>query len=137
MAICRSLSIMQGPTFLAVQPVSGPSQVPGPSAALFAAPYYSLSGTQYYVNASTGNDSFNGLSPTILSGTVGPWATLAHAASVNVGAGSVINVAPGTYTSGPGTITHGGNAANSSGYVVWRSQTLGGAIITDPGTPFN
>jgi hypothetical protein len=47
---------------------------------------------------------------------------------MKVGAGSCINVAPGTYNGL--TVTHGGNAATSTGYVVYRCQTLDGCTIT-------
>ena len=56
-----------------------------------------------------------------------PWATLQHADSANVGAGACINVAPGTYNGL--TVTHGGDAATSTGYVVYRCQTLDGCTV--------
>jgi parallel beta-helix repeat protein len=61
------------------------------------------------------------------------WATLNHAnASGQLGAGSCVNVAPGTYSDGV-DMRVGGNAATSTGYVVYRCQTLSGCTITDPG----
>ena len=101
------------------------AQDPGPSSTLYASPYYSLSGTNLYV-ATTGSDTTG-------NGTSGnPWATLAKANASAPSAGTVINVAPGTYSVGV-DITHGGNAATSTGYVVYRCQTLDGCIVTDPG----
>ena len=97
----------------------GTVQVPGPSQALFASPYYQCK-ANYYVSNS-GSDSNNGSSGA-------PWATLRRADSMNVGAGSCINVAPGTYDGL--TVTHGGNAATSTGYVVYRCQTMDQCIIT-------
>src|ERR1700723_4241273 len=88
---------------------SPPVNKPGPNAALFAAPYYSIT-TNLYV-ATTGNDSTG-------DGSIGnPWLTLNHANAQAPTAGTCINVAPGTYAAGV-LITHGGNAATSTGYVI-------------------
>ena len=93
--------------------------VPGPSQALFNSPYYQCV-HDYYVST-TGNDSNAGTQAL-------PWLTLQHADSTNVGPGSCIHVAPGTYD---GLIVHnGGNAATATGYVVYRCQTLDGCTIT-------
>ena len=90
---------------------------PGPSLALYNAPYYTCV-TNYYVST-TGNDSNNGTS----SGT--PWLTLAHAASQSVAAGSCINIVPGLYSqSSLLTIANGGNAATATGLVAWRCQVM-------------
>jgi len=53
----------------------------------------------YYINGGTGNDSWDGLSATFVSGTNGPWATITRANNVQPHAsGHVdINIAPGTY----------------------------------------
>lgn len=55
--------------------------------------------TNRYVNASTGNDTWDGTSKTFVSGATGPWATITHAESTFTGthAASCINVAAGTY----------------------------------------
>jgi hypothetical protein len=101
---------------------SGAAQDPGPSASLFNSPYYQCT-TNYYV-APNGSDSNNGSSGA-------PWATLQHADSMNVGAGSCINVAPGTYN---GVLIHnGGNAATSTGYVVYRCQQMDQCIVIGNG----
>jgi len=100
----------------------GTVQVPGPSQALFASPYYQCV-TNYYV-APNGNDSASGSSGS-------PWLTLQHADSMNVGPGACINVAPGTYDGV--LITHGGNAATATGYVVYLCQTLDGCTINGNG----
>jgi parallel beta-helix repeat protein len=97
----------------------GSAQDPGPSASLFNSPYYQCR-ANYYVSNS-GSDSNNGSNGA-------PWATLQHADSMNVGAGACINVAPGTYDGV--TVNNGGNAATSTGYVVYRCQTLDGCTIT-------
>jgi hypothetical protein len=86
--------------------------VPGPSQTLFNSPYYSCV-TNYHVST-TGSDSHDG--------KTAPWKTLQHADSANVGPGSCINVAPGTYDGL--TVTNGGNAATATGYVVYRCHTM-------------
>jgi hypothetical protein len=98
------------------------AQKPGPSSNLFANTYYTCV-ANYYV-ASNGSDSNNGSNGA-------PWATLQHADSMNVGAGSCINVAPGTYN---GVLLHnGGNAATATGYVVYRCQQLDACIVKGNG----
>ena len=97
---------------------------PGPSQALFNNPFYTCS-TNYYVST-TGSNSNNG---SINS----PWLTIQHAANQSsIGAGSCINVEPGTYASGA-TITYGGNAATPTGYVVYRCTQLDACKITAAG----
>ena len=59
--------------------------------------------------------------------------TLQHADSMRVGAGACINVAPGTYDGV--NVTHGGNAATATGYVVYRCQTLDACTINGNGGP--
>ena len=103
---------------------SASGQVPGPSAVLFDSPYYQCT-TNYYV-APNGSDSANGSSSS-------PWATLQHADSMNVGAGACINVAPGTYAGL--TVHNGGNAATSTGYVVYRCTTMDACTITGNAGP--
>jgi hypothetical protein len=101
---------------------SASAQVPGPSAALFDSPYYQCV-TNYYVSDS-GNDSANGSQAT-------PWKTLQHADDMNVGAGSCINVAAGTYDGF--LIAHGGNAASATGYVTYRCQQMDACIVRGNG----
>jgi hypothetical protein len=98
------------------------AQSPGPSAALFATPYYKCT-TNYYV-AVNGSDSNPGTS-------AAPWASI-HQANGSGGPGVCVNIAPGSYAAGA-VITKGGNVASSSGYMVYRCQTLDGCTITDPG----
>ena len=97
---------------------------PGPNAVLFANPYYVCTTNKYI--STTGSDSANGSLAT-------PWLTLAHADSTTPTAGTCINVEPGTYAAGL-TVTHGGNLASSTGYVVYRCTTFLGCTITDAGT---
>lgn len=100
---------------------------PGPNQYLFDHPYYSCS-TNYYVNGSTGSNSYDGTSPTFTGGATGPWATLQKASNTNTGAGSCINVANGTYDGVQ--VINGGNLASQTGYVVYRCVTLDGCTIT-------
>jgi hypothetical protein len=101
---------------------AGAAQLPGPSAELFASPYYTCV-HNYYV-ATTGSDSNNGTSAST------PWLTLQHANDAGRSAGDCVNVAPGTYTHGV-MINHGGNLASSTGYVVYRCATMDACIVTD------
>jgi|SRR6516165_4218747 hypothetical protein len=108
---------------------------PGPSAALFASPYYACNQNWYVGNWGQGlpSDSNNGTSKST------PWATIQKAdTGISVtGSGSwCVNVANGTYTIGS-SISHGGTTASNQGYVVYRCQSLGGCIITDAGGQTN
>ncbi len=98
------------------------TEVPGPSAALFAQPFYACERT-YYV-APNGSDAAVGTS-------TAPWATLQRADNGRI-AGDCVNVMPGTYTAGV-HVTNGGNRAAATGYVVYRCQTLDACIITATG----
>jgi hypothetical protein len=101
--------------------------VPGPSAALFSAPFYSCV-NNFYV-ATTGSDSNAGTQTS-------PWRTIQHANDAGRAAGDCVNVEPGTYTSGV-NVTHGGNAATPSGYVVYRCTQLDACKITDMNKGFS
>src|SRR5271165_4269259 len=122
-ALATGLAFPAWTTLATAQGTEPTIQAPGPSAALFANPYYSCK-TNYYV-AATGSDSNNGTS----SGT--PWKTLQHANNSlpagGAAAGSCINVAPGTYSGV--SLTAGGNLASSTGYVVWRCTTMDACIV--------
>jgi hypothetical protein len=112
--------------------VSSPTtvQIPGPSVALFTAPYYTCVTNRYVATpAGGGSDSNDGTAPTTRGGH-GPWLTLQHADGTKPTAGYCINVGAGTYAAGL-NVTHGGNAATTTGYVVYRCATLDGCTITD------
>ena len=103
---------------------------PGPSQTLFNAPYY-VCGTNYYVNNNSsagGSDSNDGLAPTS-GGGHGPWLTLQHADSANVGAGNCINAVASATTYAAVTINHGGSTATPSGYLVWRCTVMDGCTV--------
>jgi hypothetical protein len=99
-------------------------QKPGPSAYLFANPYYTCV-NNYYVSSS-GSDSHNGSSGS-------PWRTLRHADITPRAPGDCINVLPGTYDGM--ILSKGGNAATSMGYVAYRCQTLDGCTINGNAGP--
>ena len=106
-------------------PVAPNAELPGPSPSLFANPPYTCV-NNYYV-ATDGDDSSPGTQAS-------PWLTIQNADTAAGGrvAGDCVNVAPGTYAAGVQP-THGGNLASSTGYVVYRCQTLDGCIITASG----
>jgi hypothetical protein len=101
-------------------------QKPGPSADLFASPFYSC--TRNFYVATSGSDSGDG-------SQAHPWLTLQHANDSGPVAGDCIDVGPGTYSTGV-TISNGGNHAAANGYVVYRCSTLDACIVTDPGAAF-
>lgn len=104
----------------------GSFQKPGPSQVLFNNPYYSCV-RNFYVSTS-GSDSNSGTA----SDNAHAWLTIQHADTSSRVAGDCVNVLPGTYAGGV-LATHGGNAATSTGYVVYRCTTMLGCTITDPG----
>ncbi|HXW70819.1 MAG TPA: hypothetical protein VEK34_05180 [Methylocella sp.] len=63
-----------------------------------------------------GNDNNSGNSSS------SPWQTMQRA-DASVSGGDCVNLAPGAYYTAPITITHGGYANTSTGYVVYRSTT--------------
>jgi parallel beta-helix repeat protein len=106
-------------------------EVPGPSAALFAKPFYSCV-RNFYI-APTGKDTNNGKESA-------PWATLQHANNAlptdGSAAGTCVYVAAGIYSAGV-TLTAGGNRASPTGYVVWRcARVMDGCKITADGGPW-
>ncbi len=97
---------------------------PGPSLADYQAPFYSCS-SNFYVGPN-GDDGNPG---TLLS----PWQSIQGADSAARQAGDCINVAPGTYANAI-TLTNGGNAPSSSGYVVYRCEALDACHVLAPAT---
>ncbi len=88
----------------------------------FVLPGISVAQNQYYVNASSGSDSNDG-------SQARPWKTIQHAASTLAlgSGGTVVHVAPGTYSS-PITISKSGTA---SARIVFVSDTKWGAKIVN------
>ncbi|HVY15139.1 MAG TPA: DUF1565 domain-containing protein [Rhodopila sp.] len=97
-------------------------EAPGPSLALFNAPFYRCVRNVYV--SPTGSDAAAGTA-------AAPWRTLQRA-DATAAAGTCVNVAPGTYTAGV-NIHHGGNAATPTGYVVYRCQVMDQCKITAVG----
>jgi hypothetical protein len=117
----QSPAMAAGTTTFTVTAAGPAVQKPGPSAALYANPYYVCS-TNYYVSP-TGSDSNPGTS----AGAA--WLTLQHAdGAIKNGTGGVcINVAPGTYA---GVVLHnGGYTATSTGYVTYRCTTMDACTV--------
>ncbi len=116
----------QAETVTGTDPPTG-IEVPGPSQVLFNNPYYKCN-QNFYVNGSTGKDNNVGSSSS-------PWATLQHAHdAISIsGTGSwCVNVAPGIYSAGV-LFTKGGNLASSTGYFVYRCQTIDACTVTANG----
>ena len=117
-------------------------ETPGPSSQLFNNPYYSCASNRYVGNFGSGtpSNSNNGTSVST------PWATIAKA-DATAAAGQCVNVAPGNYGAFINPITHGGNAATPTGYVVYRCTAPGsangtgfsgsGCLINDTGKSIN
>jgi hypothetical protein len=101
---------------------SSAEEAPGPSPALFVTPYYTCL-RKFYV-ATNGNDANAGTS------AAAPWLTLQHANDTGRIAGDCVIVAAGTYAHGV-VITHGGNHASSTGYVVYRCAQMDACTVTD------
>jgi len=97
------------------------AQTPGLSPALFANPGYTCVANVYV--STTGNDNTG-------DGSLNkPWATIEAANNRSPAPGTCVNIEPGIYNMNGGNalLNHGGNAATPTGYVVYRSTTLGGA----------
>jgi parallel beta-helix repeat protein len=105
-------------------PPATSASTPGPSAALYAAPFYSCV-RNFYV-ATTGSDSNAGTAAS-------PWLTIQHADSSSRQGGDCINVAAGLYEQDV-LIQHGGTAPTATGYVAYRCQTLDGCHVLAPGS---
>jgi parallel beta-helix repeat protein len=104
-------------------PLPATAEAPGPSAALFNAPFYSC-GRNYYVTSS-GDDRSDGSQGS-------PWKTIQRADSTSRLPGDCINVAPGTYYAHI-VIRNGGDAPTPTGYVAYRCQTLDKCHVLAPG----
>ena len=112
-------------------------QIPGPSFALWNAPYYTCVRNFYVATAigsPAGSDSrtfAQAQSPSTPWLTLGKYDSIVGANGGSVG-GDCINVQPGVYASGINAL-NGGSSATSTGYVVYRCTTLDACKITDSG----
>jgi parallel beta-helix repeat protein len=98
-------------------------EVPGPSAALFAAPFYTCV-RNFYVST-TGADTNPGTQAQ-------PWLTIQNADTSSRTGGDCINVAPGTYQANV-LVQHGGTGPTATGYVAYRCTTLDACHVLAPG----
>jgi parallel beta-helix repeat protein len=98
--------------------------MPGPSPALFAAPFYTCV-RNFYV-ATNGNDGNAGTQSS-------PWLSIQHADTPQRQGGDCINVAPGIYQANV-LIQHGGTSPTPGGYVAYRCQVLDKCHILAPGS---
>jgi hypothetical protein len=98
----------------------------------FTTPVPASSGANYYVNAETGDDTYDGRSPTHISGNIGPWRTL-HKAGLTVIAGATVHVADGTYevngTTGSPTSIETKNSGTAAAWITYVSDNKWGAKI--------
>jgi parallel beta-helix repeat protein len=99
-------------------------EVPGPSAALYASPFYSC--TRNFYVSTAGNDSNPGTQAQ-------PWLTIQNADSSARTGGDCINVAAGKYQANV-LIQHGGTGPTANGYVVYRCMTLDACHVLAPGS---
>jgi len=109
--------------------VMTPPPITIPTAA-YIPPFYTCA-TNYYVSATTGNDSTGNGS----SGS--PWASITKAIAVltakgGTHAGFCVNVAAGTYAESVNANTLSGSSDTPTGYFVLRSTVLHGAVIENP-----
>jgi parallel beta-helix repeat protein len=125
---CRPLRILLALLFVSLLSVSasaqqatsgGSTEVPGPSQALHATPFYSCL-RNFYV-ATNGSDSNPGTQAR-------PWLTIQHADAPSRLGGDCINVAPGTYRANV-LVQRGGTEPTPIGYVVYRCQILGACRV--------
>jgi hypothetical protein len=107
----------------AQQATSGATaEVPGPSQALHAAPFYTCL-RNFYV-ATNGSDGNPGTEAQ-------PWLTIQHADTPSRLGGDCINVAAGTYRAHV-LVRRGGTEPTPTGYVVYRCQVLGACRVLAP-----
>ena len=90
--------------------------------------------TNYYVNAETGSDSYDGTAPAHTGGGVGPWLTL-RKAGLTATAGSTVHVADGTYkvdgTLGSATSIETRNPGTSNAWITYVSDNKWGSKIVN------
>jgi parallel beta-helix repeat protein len=117
--------------FVSLLSISAPAQraaservpeVPGPSQALHAAPFYSCL-RNFYVSPN-GSNSNPGTEEQ-------PWQTIQRADTPSRLGGDCINVAAGIYRANV-LVRHGGSEPTPTGYVVYRCQVLGACRVLAP-----
>jgi hypothetical protein len=90
--------------------------------------------TNYYVDGSNGNDSYNGQYETFQGGLDGPWKTIGKAASTVPSGSHTVNVAAGTYAERVTITTNGTDSNNmlhykANGTVVCRGFQVEGNYV--------
>jgi parallel beta-helix repeat protein len=83
--------------------------------------------TNYYVNGSSGNDTYNGLYATYQGGSNGPWKSLGKASATVPNGTHTINVATGTYSESRVTDSRSGAGVGTERY--WKAN--GEVIISN------
>lgn len=83
--------------------------------------------TDYYVST-IGNDTYDGLASTYVSGTNGPWLTIQHSADTAI-AGDIVTVLDGTYDQA-GTSVRFRNKGTSENPITFQAQNQHGAVVT-------
>ena len=103
---------------------------PGPSAALFAAPYYTCATNRYLATAANGGSDSNDGTTATAGGGHGPWATIGKFDGL-AAAGWCLNIGDGSYAAGTGGIglSHGGSSATAGGYIVYRCVHMNACTI--------
>lgn len=90
--------------------------------------------TNYYVNAETGLDSYDGTTPMHTGGNVGPWLTL-RKAGLTASAGATVHVADGTYkvngTIGSATSIETRHSGTANAWITYVSDNKWGAKIVN------
>jgi len=94
----------------------------------------SSSTINYYVNAETGDDSYDGTAPTYTGGDVGPWLTLRRA-GLTATAGATVHVADGIYRIdgkiGSATSIETKNSGSPNAWITYVSDNKWGAKIVN------
>ncbi|MGZ7119401.1 MAG: right-handed parallel beta-helix repeat-containing protein, partial [Methanobacterium sp.] len=85
--------------------------------------------TLLYVNSNSGNDSWDGSSPTWIGGTIGPMKTISSAINALTTYGT-INVAPGTYTENLNINTKLNLMGNDSKNTILKANNAQNAVVT-------
>lgn len=116
--------------------------LPGPNASLFKSnPYYTCVNNRYVATATNGgSDSNNGLQAINVGGGQGPYLTLQKAIDSlpSSAPGYCINIGDGVYGASNIRVSKGGNLAETTGFLVIRSQNLLGAkFSSSSGNVFN
>ena len=90
--------------------------------------------TNYYVNAETGDDGYDGTAPTHTGDGIGPWLTLRRA-GLTATAGATVHVADGTYkvdgTIGSATSIETRNSGTPNAWITYVSNNKWGAKIVN------